>query len=239
MAWRGLIMNRVNHLGTQAYSNIYELARNQGTTFYGAIRLVAENPSILTRQGRLVKTEYEDVHSALSELQMGQEREDDLSDFVDWMYSEFVASEDNEGVSVVVRDVISESGLDSVKDLLHGLTSPIREAEQVRVEGAVNIMTMHQAKGLDADAVFVVAAEDEYIPGRAQGRGIDDERRLLYVSLTRARSFLYVTHCTKRTGGQRHTGRDSGSVNRTLTRFLSGGPISSRPGAEFLRLLSR
>lgn len=95
-------------------------------------------------------------------------------------------------------------------------------------------MTMHQAKGLDADAVFIAAAEDEYIPGRAIGEAIDDERRLLYVSLTRARSFLYITHCTRRTGIQGHSGRTSGTTARHLTQFLSGGPLISQDGREYL-----
>jgi superfamily I DNA/RNA helicase len=74
---------------------------------------------------------------------------------------------------------------------------------------------MHQAKGLSSEAVLVVASEDEYIPGRATGEAVDDERRLLYVSLTRARHYLYITHCERRTGAQTHTGRTPGTPSRT------------------------
>ena len=106
--------------------------------------------------------------------------------------------------------------------------------EHAKVPACINIMTMHQAKGLDAQAVFLIAAEDEYLPGRAIGIQIDDERRLLYVSLTRARTHLFITHCQQRTGGQRHTGTTSGSLRRNLTQFLSGGPLRSEPAADFL-----
>ena len=68
-------------------------------------------------------------------------------------------------------------------------------AIETRASKGFRIMTMHQAKGLSADAVFVVAAEDEYIPGRAAGDALGDEGRLLYVSATRARHYLYFTHC--------------------------------------------
>ena len=98
-------------------------------------------------------------------------------------------------------------------------------------------MTMHQAKGLSAEATFIVAAEDEYIPGRATGDQVGDERRLLYVSLTRARHFLYITHCQRRTGRQSHSGRTSGRTRRNLTQFLSGGPIKSRSGASYINSL--
>jgi superfamily I DNA/RNA helicase len=121
-----------------------------------------------------------------------------------------------------------------LEDLLRALNVSLGDAEQELQEGAINIMTMHQAKGLTADAVVIVAAEDEYIPGRAEGAAVDDERRLLYVSLTRARRYLYVTHCRQRTGQQAHTGRNPGTHQRTLTRFLSGGPVISENGSVFL-----
>src|SRR5205814_8040941 len=100
----------------------------------------------------------------------------------------------------------------------------ISPAQENQLEtDAVNIMSMHQAKGLTADATFVIAAEEEYLPGRAIGPGGDDERRLLYVSLTRARHFLFVTHCRKRIGSQRHSGSTSGGEDRHLSRLLPGG----------------
>ena len=104
------------------------------------------------------------------------------------------------------------------------------DIEQEIETGKVNILTMHKAKGLTAEAVIVDAAEEEYIPGRAQGDAVDDERRLLYVSLTRAKHHLFVTYCDKRTGRQRHTGRDSGKTARSLTPFLANGPIPVTAG---------
>lgn len=237
LAWRDLIRHRTNHLGAQAISSVYEIARNRGTTFYRALPLIAETPSLVTRQGWQIKSEYEAVSNELGRLREECELRESLIDFTGWMLTEFIAAEDVEGISEVVQNIISENAVTSTEELLHYLTTPIREAEQARVEGKVNIMTMHQAKGLDAEAVFIIAAEDEYIPGRAEGSSIDDERRLLYVSLTRARSFLYITHCIQRTGGQRHTGRNSGSVTRTLTQFLSGGPLISTPAEDYLNQL--
>ena len=96
---------------------------------------------------------------------------------------------------------------------------------------------MHQAKGLTADVTFVVAAEDEYLPGRATGDRSQDERRLLYVSVTRARHFLFITHCKRRTGSQTHTGSKSGIAQRTLSGFLSGGSVNDDDGAAYVRSL--
>lgn len=118
--------------------------------------------------------------------------------------------------------------------LLRAINVSVENAEQEVEVGSVNIITMHQAKGLSADVVFIVAAEDEYIPGRAEGDSIGDERRLLYVSLTRARHFLYITHCGERTGPQRHSGRASGRTRRHLTQFLSGGPVRPVAGHTYV-----
>lgn len=150
------------------------------------------------------------------------------------MFAEIFTGEHWEEINLLIDNLVETNEISTLDSLLNILTTPPQEVGQVRVTGSVNIMTMHQAKGLDADVVFVATAEDEYIPGRATGEAIDDERRLLYVSLTRARSFLYITYCTRRTGTQRHSGRTSGQTARHLTQFLSGGPLSSQEGREYL-----
>ena len=79
-----------------------------------------------------------------------------------------------------------------------------------------------------------MACEDEYLPGRQQSVDEEgDERRLLYVSLMRARERLFITYAHCRIGQQQHTGRDSGKQKRTLTRYLRNAPIHATPGAKF------
>lgn len=108
------------------------------------------------------------------------------------------------------------------------------DIEQELEEGKVNILTMHRVKGLTAEVVIVAAAEDQYIPGIAKGDEVGDERRLLYVSLTRARHHLFITYCDNRIAQQSHTGRDSGKVARSLTRFLADCPYTPKDGRTFV-----
>ncbi len=234
LAWRTIMIQRRNHLGEQAFYHIYEIARVQGTTFFEALRLIQATPELVERQGEQIKNEFEALSQNLDRLKEAYDEYGEFSDFIDWMFDEFFTGEDWGEINLLIHNLIELNEIDSLDSLLNILTTPPQEVGQVKVTGNINIMTMHQAKGLDADAVFVAVAEDEYIPGRAVGEAIDDERRLLYVSLTRAHSFLYTTYCIQRTGAQRHSGRTSGNTARHLTQFLSGGPLVSQEGREYL-----
>jgi DNA helicase II / ATP-dependent DNA helicase PcrA len=61
-----------------------------------------------------------------------------------------------------------------------------------------------------------------------------DERRLLYVSLTRARHYLYVTYAARRSGMQARAGR--AAARHSLTRFLQG-LVSPKRGKDFVGAL--
>ena len=134
----------------------------------------------------------------------------------------------------ILEQAIEASGATSIEELLRAVGTAIENIEPDIEEDKVNILTMHRAKGLTANAVIVAAAENEQIPGRAQGEEINDERRLLYVSLTRARHHLFVTYCDRRTGQQQHTGSDSGNPVRSLTPFLNSSPQPPQDGRAFV-----
>ena len=65
----------------------------------------------------------------------------------------------------------------------------------------ISLMTLHQAKGLEFDYVWVIGLEEGLLP---HSRSVDDlfqleeERRLFYVGITRARRKLYITHARRR-----------------------------------------
>lgn len=67
-------------------------------------------------------------------------------------------------------------------------------------EDRVQLMTLHSAKGLEFPAVFIVGLEDHLIPHEkgAAETGIEEERRLFYVGITRAQRYLYLSMARSR-----------------------------------------
>ncbi|PSJ80175.1 UvrD-helicase domain-containing protein [Neisseria iguanae] len=68
-------------------------------------------------------------------------------------------------------------------------------------EDAVQLMTVHAAKGLEFNAVFLTGMEEGRFPSElslAERGGLEEERRLMYVAITRARKRLYITMAQQR-----------------------------------------
>jgi DNA helicase-2/ATP-dependent DNA helicase PcrA len=91
---------------------------------------------------------------------------------------------------------------DSLDEFLESVAL-VSDADEIEDDGSrVSLMTLHTAKGLEFPAVFLVGMEDGVFPHL---RSLDDplqleeERRLAYVGITRARRHLYVTHAWSRT----------------------------------------
>jgi len=91
-------------------------------------------------------------------------------------------------------------------------------------KGKVNLMTIHASKGLEFPVVFIAGAEEGIIPHmRAVTEGgdaaVEEERRLFYVAVTRARDRLFISSC-------QHRRRLQATVEGTPSRFLDEIPAS-------------
>ena len=92
-------------------------------------------------------------------------------------------------------------------------------------EGSVTLMTIHNAKGLEFETVVITGLEEGLFPHSRSDtpEALEEERRLFYVGLTRARRHLTLTHAESRA---MHGGRDY----RLPSRFLSEIPMDAIAG---------
>lgn len=77
----------------------------------------------------------------------------------------------------------------------------VKAVNQEVPEEAVTLMTLHNAKGLEFPVVFLVGLEENLMPHRSSTSSlqeIEEERRLLYVGVTRAQDELFLVHCESR-----------------------------------------
>ena len=86
-------------------------------------------------------------------------------------------------------------GLDAVLAQIETEQRGLRE----KIQDAVVLSTIHSAKGLEWDAVFVAGFEDGLMPHKL-GTDTEEERRIAFVAMTRAKRYLAVTYATSRDG---------------------------------------
>ncbi|KAJ6358563.1 hypothetical protein OIU76_000304 [Salix suchowensis] len=153
-------------------------------------KYLLEQRAVVDSDGGKLLNEDNDLRSVLQFLL------DDVSDVLSMQ----VASKEEES------DVKEQKGCVSlVKEFIDYITE--REKENFRSrrhnnENSVTLTTIHQSKGLEWDTVFIVKANESEIPllhefngsAKENGTSIEEERRLFYVAMTRARKKLFITY---------------------------------------------
>lgn len=93
------------------------------------------------------------------------------------------------------------SGVDRLSSFLEDI-SLVSDTDQIsRDDNAVTLMTVHSAKGLEYEAVFIVGMEENIFPhsrSMLDFAELEEERRLCYVAMTRAKKYLYMVYTQAR-----------------------------------------
>ena len=201
-----IINNPPRGIGGTTVERAREIAAAQGVSFWEVIAHAGEYPQLqkpAKRLGEFVKLMEE--LTALSQTM-------DLENF----YEEVVARTGYAAMLQAKNNIESRTRLENVRELLTSIKGYAENAgedaslagflDEIALytdldshdpdEDAVVMMTMHSAKGLEFPTVFVVGMEEGIFPGiRAIGEAeeMEEERRLCYVALTRAKERLYLT----------------------------------------------
>jgi superfamily I DNA/RNA helicase len=107
----------------------------------------------------------------------------------------------------------------TLEQFLEELTLKTSEESENGYTDSVKLMTFHNGKGLEFSVVFLVGMEEDLFPhmnSRDEPSALEEERRLCYVGMTRAKAYLYLTSAR--------------------SRFLWGGARTMRPKAPLIHV---
>jgi DNA helicase-2/ATP-dependent DNA helicase PcrA len=193
-------------IGAKTLAQIEEIARQKKCTLYQALSEAARMEGIsptVRKKSREVISLFEGLHGQISTLS--------LSELVSLIvertkYMEYLMEQGPEGQTRVenVKELIgglTGSGREGVKEFLDhvALITDIDEYEDV--VHRVSLMTLHSAKGLEFPLVFMVGLEEGLLPYYLRldnAEELEEERRLCYVGMTRAKERLYMTGAVTR-----------------------------------------
>ena len=101
----------------------------------------------------------------------------------------------------ITENYQKETGTVNLEDFLEDISLVADVSDHNDDNNVITLMTMHSAKGLEFRAVFLAGMEENIMPhaiSLQEKDGIEEERRLCYVAITRAKERLYITNAKRR-----------------------------------------
>jgi len=224
MALERIINTPTRGIGAQAQNLLKEFAENQGISVYEAVLRANEIPGLGKSQTNVLR-----FGQMMEEFRTHMQQTKSLEDIVRMVvdssnlrgYYKAVGEKENrtdelspeanleEFIGIAAKyDEESEEG--SMTDFL-SQQSLVSDTDALNTESdRVILLTMHAAKGLEFEQVIILAAEEEILPHvfcLGDDRQIEEERRLLFVGMTRAKRELHITYAHNRAtrGSYRHS----------------------------------
>lgn len=204
-----IINTPTRKIGDTTVANISNIANSLGISMMEVIKEAANYPSL----GRSVNALGEFYSMYLRILESYQN--ETLSDFTDMLlsitgYRQMLVAQKEEGRTRLenIEEFVSSMRVFEKENPDGDLALFLEEIALVTTldrydkdTDAVVLMTLHSAKGLEFDCVFIVGMEEGIFPGeqsRYNQEDVEEERRLAYVGYTRARKQLHLTRAASR-----------------------------------------
>ena len=207
-------------IGEKTLSNIEDFANRKNITLYKAIDFIDEcklTKKVINslKNFKYIMEEYKQKINDNIENNDGIEIENIFFDFLVEIDYFSIFSSEEERRTVVAKENIKElfrafynyKALENNSNIINFLEeiSLYRDmgtdSNNNNNKDSITLMTVHNAKGLEFEVVFITGLEQGVFPhyfSLEEENGIDEERRLFYVAITRAKRKLYLTYSKKR-----------------------------------------
>ena len=187
-------------IGLKTIENLTEIADQEGISMYEAIssgkELEFKNLIEKLKEIKEELTLTELIDKVLDASGMRQELESEKS-----LEAE-VRLENLEEFKSITKSFEEQEGLVSLEEFLLEI-SLISDVEEYREDpNRISLMTVHSVKGLEFNHVFVIGLEEGIFPhmnSLMESSDVEEERRLMYVAITRAKDDLYLVNARRRT----------------------------------------
>lgn len=190
--------------GDAAISSLYEKSKQDGISFFTAIKKSLAENSLKGRAREALKNLIEIIekfNSQIGDTNLSQLAKSVLTEVG---YLQMWKSENTleaQGRLENINEFISSlADFANVTEFLE-YVSLIEARDEKNLLDAVSIMTVHAAKGLEFELVFVPGLEDGVFPSSKsveERNGLEEERRLMYVAITRAKKELALSYAKSR-----------------------------------------
>lgn len=197
-------------LGKQTLDELDRRAKDYGVSLWEAIGIITEQPEGFSPRAAAALKKFQTIIEGLvARAQKENASEVVKAAILDTGYADSLKAENSEEaegrlenlqelVNAAVDYDAEEGG--GLRDFIDA-AALVSDTDQYKGDAPVTLMTMHSAKGLEFPVVFIVGLEDGLFPhsrAAADQAELEEERRLCYVAITRAESYLYVTHSMRR-----------------------------------------
>ncbi|MES3014756.1 MAG: UvrD-helicase domain-containing protein [Pseudomonadota bacterium] len=189
-------------LSGRALGSLHEFGRYVNDFEYRARQTTGAEDAKLLLTGWLKDLDYEKhLHDGEDSEKLAAARWSNVLDFVDWIAKRCGGEIENDGGLSV------ESEKKSVLEVAQTISVIISLAERGDDQNVVTLSTLHAAKGLEWPHVVLVGVNEGLLPFRSEdddmtAERLEEERRLMYVGITRARSTLGVSVLRRRKRGR-------------------------------------
>jgi len=187
-------------MGESTLAKMQEMARKEGEPFVTILKNAAKTRKSLAKVKKLLDL-FSRLGRKASDAKIVMREALEKSGYLAWLAEEKNGAEKLKNVDILIEMGSGKSLGEFLDDVvLFQRTRMSEESEQPAQ--AVHVMTVYEAQGLEFPVVFMPGLEEGVLPrvssGQEDAAQLEEERRLLYVGMTRARDLLYLSGAARR-----------------------------------------